>query len=257
MALTFDDRSPTPAWPFWRNLRKDPQGKNPQDKSPYDLGAMFSAIPHLIDGRLIDGHLDAVATDSTAGVAAPHTPASGAQLVQHFADYVTAYLSLAHGATYVATLYEPAFGRLHADRAWEEPHYRMVWEPVDPGARPTCYALAVGARDLCFSAAVTPGTRQARLALKATLAAKADLIKDRMWENSLRFLPGSDDARWRAWNAHTGSWEAWGALGHEKAPERFGVMFEAGPIVTPVATDTVSFHISESIRRVRAVLDLV
>ena len=86
------------------------------------------------------------------------------------------------------------------------------------------------------------------------LATKADLIIDRMWDSSLRFVPGADDQTWRRWSA---SWSYWAPKALNRAPARFGVMMEGGPIVTPIRPGKVAYHVSDSVRRVRAVLDIL
>lgn len=236
---------------------------------------------HSQDGGLHDGHVICLNADKTGAAdrlsdflstiawwlkgqsssqatvswsSTDHAAANLSGSAREMADYIAHYLSAAFNGPYVATCYEPKLGRLHPARPRPEPLLHMAWRPLNERPMQPAFDLNIGADDLCFSGFVTPNTQEERLALKTTLGLKNDAIQERMWEQSLRFLPEAGDRVWSLWN---GERAAWLPSGLSRAPRRFGVMIEGGPLVTPVPPGKVAYHVSDNVRRAKQVLDLL
>jgi hypothetical protein len=171
-----------------------------------------------------------------------------------FADYVADYLSSFHAMAYVATRYEPTSGRLNPNRTREEPHFQMIWEPVRPLGRRSVYELNIGAHELSFIASMLPGDKRDANNLYEQLFQHKDQLVDLGWEHCLRFVAGTDFEAWQNWAV---SWNALVPLIPGQMPGRFSVCIEAGPIPLPVEASSVTFHLSNALRRTNSVLTLL
>lgn len=172
---------------------------------------------------------------------------------RELADYVSRHLSTALNRPYAALGYDPGLGRLHPGRKQEEALVHIAWRALDLAALSPQFDLQIGAYDLCFSATFEPTNRREQIAVHRAIVAKAEAIRDRMWDNSLRFLPGAGEGDWRGWGQ---SWRFWLPSAINAAPKRFGVMIEANTVQVPVPPGRVAYHVSDSVKRVRSVLDL-
>jgi hypothetical protein len=172
---------------------------------------------------------------------------------RELADYIARYLSTALNQPYAALEYDPGLGRLHPGRVWEEALVHIAWRTLDEVGLSPQFDLQIGAHDLCFSAAFEPSNRKERVAIYNALVAKSDTIRDRMWDNSLRFLPNADEQSWRDWGK---SWRFRLPSMVNMAPKRFGIMIEASAVQVPVPPGRVAYHVSDSVKRFRSVLDL-
>ncbi|MEO0383783.1 MAG: hypothetical protein AAF234_09560 [Pseudomonadota bacterium] len=172
---------------------------------------------------------------------------------RELADYITRYLSTALNRPYAALGYDPGLGRLHPGRVWEEALVHIAWRSLDEAKLSPQFDLQIGAHDLCFCATFEPSNRNEQVAIYNALVAKGDSIRDRMWDNSLRFLPEADEKSWRNWGK---SWRFWLPSMVNTAPKRFGVMIEASAVQVPVPPGRIAYHVSDSVKRFRSVLDL-
>ena len=212
------------------------------------LSDFLSTITRALKGQ--KGAVAGLSNQMSADEAAANLSGSAREL----ADYIARYISMAFNAPYVATCYEPKLGRLHPAKPRHEPLLHMAWRPLNERPMQPCFDLNIGAEELCFSGFVAPKTQEERLALKNVLKAKREVIQERMWEHSLRFLPHADERSWHLWSSAR---TAWLSSGFKRAPRRFGVMIEGGPVATPVPPGKVSYHVSDNVRRAKAVLDLL
>ncbi|MBV6656719.1 MAG: hypothetical protein KI785_03010 [Devosiaceae bacterium] len=222
------------------------QAAEPNTYVADDLGEAFTLLPRFIRSQ---NGLPPFAQGS-----APVRASSIHDVALLLADYVADYLGTFHGEPFVATRYEPAYGRLNANRMWDEAHFQMHWEPLRGRGRRTVYDLNVGAHDLAFIASELPADRRDAVALCERLDSKQDKLIDLAWENSVRFLDGVDFEAWKRWSLSLG---ALVPFVPRETPGRFSVCLEAGPVTLPVEARRVSYHVADAVRRTSNLLSLL